>query len=81
MIRPMQPMHQQTLSEQSKNSAEEIIRIVEDLIGNSNLSVKTMAELNNAIEEQNGMLINTREVFESLNEEVNNVADTEKFTF
>ncbi|MDD3239947.1 MAG: hypothetical protein PHW47_07690 [Lachnospira sp.] len=40
-----------------------------------------MAELNNAIEEQNGMLINTREVFESLNEEVNNVADTEKFTF
>ena len=64
-----------SLSEQSKNSAEEIIRIVEDLIGNSNLSVKTMAELNNAIEEQNGMLINTREVFESLNEEVNNVAD------
>lgn len=64
-----------SLSEQSKNSAEEIIRIVEDLIGNSNMSVKTMAELNEAIEEQNDMLMNTREVFESLNEEVNNVAD------
>ncbi|MDO5402560.1 MAG: methyl-accepting chemotaxis protein [Eubacteriales bacterium] len=64
-----------SLSEQSKNSAEEIIRIVEDLIGNSNMSVKTMAELNKAIEEQGNMLTNTRAVFESLNEEVGSVAD------
>lgn len=59
-----------TLSEQSKDSANEIIRIIEELIGNSELSVKTMTELTSVIEEQNRILEHTENVFESLKQEV-----------
>lgn len=59
-----------TLSEQSKNSAEEIVKIIQQLINNSELSVKTMSELTHIIEEQNEMLEQTQNVFASLNEEV-----------
>lgn len=62
-----------TLSEQSKNSANEIISIIDELISNSELSVKTMTELTGIIEEQNEMLEHTENVFESLKEEVEHV--------
>ena len=62
-----------TLSEQSKDSANEIISIIDELIGNSELSVKTMTELTGIIEEQNEMLEHTENVFESLKEEVEHV--------
>lgn len=61
------------LSEDSRRSAEEIIHIVQALIDNSNLSVKTMGDLTDVIDEQNNMIDNTKEVFEALNEEVNDV--------
>lgn len=64
-----------TLSEQSRTSAEEIIRIIQTLIGNSDLSVQTMGELTKVIDEQNRMLEQTQQVFDSLNHEVNDVAD------
>lgn len=71
-----------TLSEQSKNSAEEIVKIIQELISNSELSVKTMGELTHIIEEQNEMLMQTQNVFASLNSEVmevvmavNNITD------
>lgn len=62
-----------TLSEQSKDSANEIIRIIEELISNSELSVKTMTELTSVIEEQNKMLEHTENVFEALKQEVDDV--------
>lgn len=62
-----------TLSEQSKDSANEIVRIIEELIGNSELSVKTMTELTSVIEEQNRMLEHTENVFEALKQEVDEV--------
>lgn len=62
-----------TLSEQSKNSAEEIVRIIQALINNSESSVRTMGELTQVIEEQNEMLEQTRKVFTSLNSEVKDV--------
>lgn len=61
------------LSEDSRHSAEEIIKIVQLLIENSNLSVKTMNELNSVIDEQNGMIEDTKNVFGSLNAEVSEV--------
>lgn len=64
-----------TLSEQSKNSAEEIIKIIQELINNSELSVKTMGELTHIIEEQNEMLEQTQSVFASLNREVMEVVE------
>lgn len=74
-----------TLSEQSKSSAEEIVNIIQQLINNSELSVKTMGELTHIIEEQNEMLAQTQNVFESLNREVmevvgavNNITDEVK---
>ncbi len=62
-----------TLSEQSKNSAEEIVKIIQELISNSELSVRTMSDLTRIIEEQNEMLEQTQRVFNSLNQEVNEV--------
>lgn len=64
-----------SLSEQSKSSAEEIVRIIQDLIANSDRSVMTMTELTEVIEEQNQMLINTEKVFEKLNNEINIVVN------
>lgn len=64
-----------TLSEQSKNSAEEIVKIIQELINNSELSVKTMGELTHIIEEQNEMLAQTQSVFASLNREVMEVVE------
>jgi len=62
-----------SLSEQSKDSANEIVRIIQELISNSELSVKTMTELTGVIDEQNQMLDHTEKVFESLKQEVNEV--------
>ncbi len=64
-----------TLSEQSRTSAEEIVRIIQTLISNSDLSVQTMGDLSHIIEEQGKMLEQTEQVFDALNHEVNGVAD------
>lgn len=58
------------LSEQSRNSAETIVTIIQQLIQNSDQSVHTMSELSETMKEQNEMIQNTKQVFESLNGEV-----------
>lgn len=63
------------LSEQSKNSAEEIVKIIQVLTNNSELSVRTMSDLTIIIDEQNEMLKKTEEVFASLNKEVSDVVN------
>lgn len=64
------------LSEESRISAEKIIAIVGTLTENSELSVKTMEELNVVIDEQNKMIDDTRNVFNSLNGEVDSVVSS-----
>lgn len=61
------------LSEQSKQSAERIVMIVTNLLQNSNISVQTMNEVAEIIEEQNQKLEDTKEIFGSLNHEIDAV--------
>ena len=63
-----------TLSEQSRESAEKIGNIVNDLLENSNLSVSTMNEMTEVIEKQNAKIDNTKELFDSLNVEIGSVS-------
>lgn len=62
-----------TLSEQSSKAVETIENTVNVLLENSNLSVSTMDQMNDAIEKQNGMITSTQEVFTSLDEEITKV--------
>lgn len=62
------------LADQSKASAEKINGIVEQLIHNSNMSVKTMDEVLKQIEGQSERLAKTKEVFQNLHNEVFAVA-------
>lgn len=64
-----------TLSEQSRQSAEKIVDIVNNLIQNSNTSVQTMNEVADNIQIQNDKLAETRDMFQALNVEVNGVAN------
>lgn len=63
------------LSEQSKDAADRIIDVVNVLLTNSNLSVNAMDKMTAEMQEQQGMIQNTQEVFRSLNTEVNHVAE------
>ena len=63
------------LSEQSKSSAEQITSIVSELIRNSNTSVATMNRVASSVQEQNIKLGNTKEMFISLNGEIDSVSD------
>jgi len=62
------------LSEQSKESAEKIVASVNQLLENSNTSVCTMNEVADIIGEQNKKLDDTKEMFGSLNREIDAVA-------
>ena len=67
------------LSEQSRESAERIVEIVNTLIANSNTSVTTMNEVAENIRTQNNKIEETGEMFRSLNEEIAEVTEaTEK---
>lgn len=61
------------LADQSRETAEQIGSIVEELIRNSNISVQTMNEVLEEINHQYERLNDTKEIFEILNIEVNNV--------
>ena len=61
------------LSEQSKESAEKIVTIVNNLVQNSDTSVRTMNEVAEIIIEQNQKLEDTKEMFDSLNIEIDAV--------
>ncbi len=63
------------LSEQSRESAEHIVEIVNTLIANSNTSVNTMNEVAEKIRTQNNKIEETGEMFRSLNEEIAEVAE------
>lgn len=63
------------LSEQSRQSAEEIMQIVNNLLDNSNTSVRTMSEVADNIRLQNDKLVETGNMFRSLNGEINEVAN------
>lgn len=63
-----------TLSEQSRQSAEKIVDIVNNLLQNSDTSVQTMNEVADNIQIQNNKLSETREMFQALNTEINDVA-------
>lgn len=61
------------LADQSHESANKIASIVDTLINNSNTSVSTMNNVADIISQQNKKLDNTREMFTSLNTEINEV--------
>ncbi len=63
------------LSEQSKAAADRIIDVVNVLLNNSNLSVNAMDQMSAEMQEQQTMIMNTQNVFQSLNMEVNQVAE------
>lgn len=63
------------LSEQSRQSAEHIVQIVNDLLENSDTSVKTMNEVTDNIKVQNDKLSETEQMFKSLNMEIHEVSD------
>lgn len=63
------------LSEQSRQSAERIVEIVNDLLENSDTSVKTMNEVTDNIKVQNDKLCETEQMFKSLNIEIHEVSD------
>lgn len=64
-----------TLSEQSRESAEKIIGIVNTLLKNSDTSVQTMSEVTENIELQNNKLTETGSMFQYLNKEISDVAE------
>lgn len=66
------------LSEQSKESAEKIVAIVNNLLENSDTSVRTMNEVADIIVEQNKKLDDTKAMFDSLNMEIDAVASAIK---
>lgn len=63
------------LADQSKESAEKISAIVSELINNSNISVTTMTQMSEIIGQQNDRLNMTKQVFESLDAEIGQVAN------
>ena len=63
------------LSEQSRESEERIVEIVNTLIANSNTSVTTMNEVAENIRTQNNKIEETGEMFRSLNEEIAEVTE------
>lgn len=64
------------LSEQSAQSAETIVKVVDVLLKNSNLSVNAINQMTEEMKQQQLMIQNTEHVFESLNGEVRDVASS-----
>ncbi len=63
------------LADQSGQSAEKIAKIVNQLISNSNESVETMNTVKDIMTVQNKKIIDTQNMFTSLNEEISIVND------
>jgi len=70
-----------SLSENSANSANEIEEITKELLENSNISVRTVEEVNHDARIQEDKLTQTREAFEGLKGEVDAVAQASKNIF
>lgn len=67
-----------SLSEESADSASQIEAIVQELMNNSNESVKKMNEVNQDAQIQKGKLNDTREAFKGLTVEVDSVSAASK---
>ena len=63
------------LSEQSRQSAEKIVEIVDTLLVNSDTSVQTMSKVMDKIGVQNDKLSETSQMFNLLHNEIGTVAD------
>lgn len=64
-----------TLADQSRESTEQINKVVNDLIDNSNISVEITEKVSEAFARQNEKIQNTEEIFKSLNKEIEQVGD------
>lgn len=62
------------LADQSKESTEQINKIVRDLIGNSNVSVEITEKVSEAFARQSEKIRDTEEIFKSLNQEIGQVS-------
>lgn len=65
-----------TLADQSRESSEQINKIVNALIENSNVSVDITQKVSAAFEEQNEKIKDTETIFDSLNMEIENVSSS-----
>lgn len=63
------------LADQSRESTEQINKIVNDLIDNSNISVEITEQVSEAFTKQNEKIQDTEEIFKSLNQEIAQVGD------
>lgn len=64
-----------TLADQSRESTEQINKVVNDLIDNSNVSVEITEKVSEAFARQNEKIQDTEEIFKSLNREIEQVGD------
>lgn len=64
-----------TLANQSRESTEQINKIVNDLIENSNVSVEITEKVSEAFAKQNEKIQDTEEIFKSLNQEITQVGN------
>ena len=64
-----------TLADQSRESTEQINKIVNDLIDNSNISVDITQKVSDAFAKQNEKIQETEKIFTSLNQEIEQVGD------
>lgn len=62
-----------TLADQSRESTEQINKIVNDLIENSNISVEITEKVSEAFARQNEKIQDTEEIFKALNREIEEV--------
>lgn len=65
-----------TLADQSRESTEQINKIVNDLIDNSNVSVQITEKVSEAFRRQNEKIEDTEEIFKSLNQEIGMVSNS-----
>lgn len=63
-----------TLADQSKESTEQINKIVKDLIDNSNVSVEITEKVSEAFSRQSEKIQDTEKIFEALNAEIAHVS-------
>ncbi len=63
-----------TLADQSRESSEQINKIVNELIDNSNVSVEITGKVSEAFEQQNTKIRETETIFTALNQEIESVS-------
>ena len=65
-----------TLADQSRESTEQINKVVTDLINNSGVSVEITQKVSEAFVKQNEKIQSTEEIFRTLNQEIRQVGDS-----